>query len=128
MLGGVLESLRAVADMNGHLRVIQLKGLAGDIAQGALEAVENGADIVFIDSGDHDDLKRVGEKLRESGLRKRVRIAFGGGIRLEDIEELKSLDVDILDIGRQIVDAPLLDMRLEVVETYGPTEKQTQHD
>jgi nicotinate-nucleotide pyrophosphorylase (carboxylating) len=118
MLGGISESLRAVADLNGHLRVVQLKGFSGDIALEACEAVEQGADIVFIDSGKHDDLKRVGEKLRESGLRDHVRIAFGGGIRLEDIESLKSLDVDILDIGRQIVDAPLLDMRLEVVESH----------
>jgi nicotinate-nucleotide pyrophosphorylase (carboxylating) len=116
MLGGISESLRAVADLNGHLRVVQLKGFYGDIVLEACEAVELGADIVFIDSGRHDDLKRVGEKLRESGLRDRVKIAFGGGIRLEDIESLKSLDVDILDIGRQIVDAPLLDMRLEVVD------------
>lgn len=116
MLGGVSESLRAVADLNGHLRVVQLKGFYGDIVLEACEAVEHGADIVFIDSGRHDDLKRVGEKLRESDLRDRVKIAFGGGIRLEDIQSLKSLDVDILDIGRQIVDAPLLDMRLEVVD------------
>ena len=118
MLGGVSESLRAVADLNGHLRVVQLKGFYGDIALEACEAVEHGADIVFIDSGNHDDLKRVGEKLRQSGLRDRVRIAFGSGIRLEDIESLKSMDVDILDVGREIVDAPLLDMRLEVVESY----------
>jgi hypothetical protein len=32
--------------------------------------------------------------------------------------ELKGMDVDILDIGRQIVDAPLLDMRLEVIESH----------
>jgi nicotinate-nucleotide pyrophosphorylase (carboxylating) len=117
MLGGIRESLQAVANMNGHLRVVQLKGVSGDIAAEACEAVEQGADIVFVDSGKRDDLKRVAEKIRESGLRERVKIAFGGGIRLEDIEELKSLDADILDIGRQIVDAPLLDMRLEVVES-----------
>lgn len=118
MLGGVSESLRAVADLNGHLRVVQLKGFYGDIALEACEAAKHGADIIFIDSGNHDDLKRVGKKLRQSGLRDRVKIAFGSGIRLEDIESLKSMDVDILDIGREIVDAPLLDMRLEVVESY----------
>jgi len=116
MLGGVKESLRAVADLNGYLRVVQLKGLSRDIADEAFEAVEHGADIVFIDNGSHDDLKQLGEKLRESGLRDSVKIAFGGGIQLEDIEELKGMDVDILDIGRQIVDAPLLDMRLEVID------------
>jgi len=102
MLGGVSESLRAVADMNGHLRVVQLKGFYEDIVLEACEAVEHGADIVFIDSGSHDDLIRVSEKLHESGLRDQVKIAFGGGIGLEDIEGLKELDVDILDIGREV--------------------------
>lgn len=116
MLGGVSESLRVVAGMNGYVRVIQLKGTSGDISQEACEAVEHGADIVFIDSGSHDDLKQITEKLRESGLRDRIKIAFGGGIHIDDIESLRSLDVDILDIGRQIIDAPLLDMRMDVVE------------
>ena len=123
MLGGIGASLRAVSDLNGHLRVIQLKGAYKAIALEACEAVEQGADIVFIDSGKHDDLKRTGEKLRESGSRDRVKIAFGGGIRLEDIEVLRDMDVDILDIGRQIVDAPLLDMRLEVIEVCGRHEE-----
>jgi len=35
---------------------------------------------------------------------------------VEGVDELRGMDVDILDIGRQIVDAPLLDMRLEVIE------------
>jgi nicotinate-nucleotide pyrophosphorylase (carboxylating) len=50
-------------------------------------------------------------------MRGKVNIAFGGDIRLGNIDELKTLDIDILDIGRQIVDAPLLDMRLDVVDT-----------
>jgi nicotinate-nucleotide pyrophosphorylase (carboxylating) len=117
ILGGIKESLRAVADLNGHIRVLQIKGTYKDIAAEACEAVLHGADIVFIDNGSHDDLKRVAEELRESGLRDRVKIAFGGGICLEDIAELKRMDVDILDIGRQIVDAPLLDIRLEVIDS-----------
>jgi nicotinate-nucleotide pyrophosphorylase (carboxylating) len=44
-----------------------------------------------------------------------VQLAFGGGVTLENIEELKALDIDILDIGRPIVDAPMLDMRLEII-------------
>ena len=34
-----------------------------------------------------------------------------------EVEVAEHMDVDILDIGRQIVDAPLLDMRLEVVDS-----------
>ena len=35
---------------------------------------------------------------------------------METVSELRGLDIDILDIGRGIIDAPLLDMRLEIVD------------
>ena len=117
MLGGISESLEAVASLNGYLKVVQLKGAYKDMASEACEAIEHGADIIFIDSGRHADVKRVVERLNQLGIRDNVKIAFGGSIRLEDVEALKAMDVDILDIGRQIIDAPLLDMRLEVIET-----------
>jgi nicotinate-nucleotide pyrophosphorylase (carboxylating) len=115
MLRGVQGCLAAVAKLNGHAKVVQLKGRYQDIAEEACEAAGCGADIIFIDSGLKEDIGQVSAALSGRGLRKNVRIAFAGNIRPEDIEELKSMDVDILDIGRAIVDAPLLDMRMEVV-------------
>ncbi len=50
----------------------------------------------------------------EKGLRSQVRLAFAKGIRIEDIPELTQCGIDILDIGCAILDAPLLDMRLDV--------------
>ncbi len=38
---------------------------------------------------------------------------------LDDIADLKRLDLDSVDIGRAIVDAPLLDMRVEVLDICG---------
>ena len=115
MLGGIRQCLAAVADMNGYLKVVQIRGLYNDIDLEAVEAVEHGAGIVFIDTGRLDDLSRTIDKLRQAGLRNRVSIVFGGGVQLEDITSLKALDADILDIGRPIIDAPLLDMRMEVI-------------
>jgi len=115
LLGGIKSSLRAVHHLKGYLKVIQLKGRYRSIADEACEAAEYGADVLFIDTGELRDLKSVAERFLHEGLRARVKIAFGGGIRLEDLDALKAQDVDVLDIGRQIVDAPLLDMRLEVL-------------
>lgn len=115
LLGGIKESLRAVAHLNGHLKVVQLKGRSKDILIEACEAVDFGADILFIDTGRREDVKLVVERLLELGVRNKLKIAFGGGVRLEDISELKAIDVDILCVGRQIVDAPLLDVRLEIL-------------
>ena len=119
LLGGIKESLKAVADLNDHLKVVQLKGRYEDIVLEACQAAEEGADILLIDTGRADDVKLVVEKLLQLRLRDSVKVAFSGGIKLEDIDNLKALDIDILCIGRQIVDAPLLDMRLEVVNTNG---------
>jgi nicotinate-nucleotide pyrophosphorylase (carboxylating) len=85
LLGGIRESLAAVAHLPDLAKVVQVKGRHGEV-------------------GD------------EACLRSRVQVAFGGGVTLDDVDALRSLDVDIVDVGRQIVDAPLLDMRLDVVE------------
>lgn len=116
LLGGIKNTLAAVAHLDTCARVIQVKGRYGDVASEACEAAEHGADIVFIDSGEPDDVRRVVERLLQHGLRNRVKLAFGGGVNMENIGELKNLDIDILDIGRPIVDAPILDMRLEIVD------------
>jgi len=114
MLGGIKICLKTVAALNGHLRVLQLKGNYQDIALEACEAAENDADIIFIDTGRISDIQKVTAKLNEDGKRSTVVIAFAGGVTLKDIHRLKIMDVDIVDVGRAVVDAPLLDMRLEV--------------
>jgi len=116
VLGGIRESLAAVAHLDDCSKVVQVKGRYGDIVSEACEAVESGSDIVFIDTGDPEDVRRVVEKLVRLGLRKKVKLAFGGGVNMDDIDRLKALDIDILDIGRPIVDAPILDMRMEVID------------
>jgi len=115
MLGGVRPCLAAVAGLNGYLKVVQVQGEYGAIDREAVDAVALGADIIFIDTGSPEDLARTTDALRRAGLRDRVRIAFGGGVQLEDMESLKALDADLLDVGRPIIDAPLLDMRIEII-------------
>ncbi len=119
LLGGIKKSLEAVANLSHAAKVVQVRGRYQDIVSEACEAAESGAHTVFIDSGKPDDVRRIVERLRQMGLRDKVKIAFGGGVNLEAIGELKTLDIDILDIGRQIVDAPLLDMRLEIIDVKG---------
>lgn len=119
LLGGIRESVAAAGHLDGHVKVVQVKGRHGDVAGEAREAAEHGADIVFIDTGRMADVASVMECLTGLGLRDTVKIAFGGGVELDDVAALRRFDVDILDIGRSIVDAPLLDMRLEIVAAAG---------
>jgi nicotinate-nucleotide pyrophosphorylase (carboxylating) len=119
MLGGIKNSLLAVAHFTGYKKIVQIKGRQKDIALEACEAAELNADIVFVDSGKPEDLRLISESLRRKGFRDKVKIAFGGNVKIEDIDRFRELPVDILEIGRQIVDAPLLDLKLEVVEING---------
>jgi len=113
MLGGIRSTLEAVAEVN-RLKVIQLKGEFAKVATEAVTAVEYGAGIVMVDTGYVADVELVHQALLNAGCRNKVKLAFAKGIRLKDIASLKGKGIDILDIGAEIVDAPLLDMRLDV--------------
>ncbi len=103
--------MAAHPELDGYQRVIQVVD-----TDEACVAARGGAHIVFVDTGRIDDLSIVSKALRANGLRERVRLAFGGGVELTDIDRLRELDVDIVDVGRAIVDAPLLDMRFRGVD------------
>ena len=118
LLGGIERSLQAVSYLADHKKAIQIKGNQKDIAGEAVEAAQCGANIIYIDSGKSEDINAVTKALGEKGLRQRVEIAFGGNVRIEDIDDLKAMDVDMLCIGRQIIDAPLLDLKMEVVKFW----------
>lgn len=115
MFGGIKESLEAVRGMRDRVKVIQVRGETAAIEVEALEAARNGADILMVDTGRLGDVKMVAETLKREGKRAAVKIAFAGGIKLSDIPALADEDIDILDIGRPVIDAPLFDMRLDVI-------------
>jgi len=115
ILGGIRRALEATANLSDYACVVQVRGEQRAIADEAAEAAEGGAAILMLDTGDPEDIDRVAARLRALGLRDGVRLAFAGGIALEDIEALAARDVDILDVGTAIVDAPLLPLRFDVV-------------
>lgn len=114
MLGGIRETLTAVRSM-AELKVIQVKGETDDAAAEALTAAQCGAGIIMVDTGNIEDLRRVSASLKQYGYRDKIQLAFAKGILLEHIPTLQTEDIDILDIGMQIIDGPLLDMKLDVV-------------
>lgn len=119
MLGGIKESIAAVSHLEDRVVVVEIKGRYQSIIKEALEAVEAGARILFVDTGVPLDVMEVAFELNRAGLRKKVKIAFGGGIELKDLRKLKDLDINIVDIGKGILDAPMLDMRMEIVSVEG---------
>lgn len=114
MFGGVPATLKAVSGMVGYRKVIQLGDDGMALEEETRIAVEFGVSTIFVDTGEVGDLNCVMDALEDLCARSRVRVAFGGGVGHEHIDELVQLGVDALCIGRRIVDAPLLDMRLEI--------------
>ena len=116
MQGGLAATMAAADRFKDWTKIVQIRGEYGDIGDEAVQAAAGGASIIFVDSGRIEDARRAISALQKRGLRTGVEVAFAGGVQLGDIEALAEIGVDVVDVGRPIVDAPLLDMRLDVVE------------
>lgn len=114
IFGSVRKTLEAVAPMKGYVRAIQLRGLVEDIVFEARSAIELGAEILMVDTGRVEDLDLVARLVREAGRRESTTIAFAGDIEMKDIADIATHDVDILDIGRAVLDAPIVDIKFDV--------------
>lgn len=111
ILGGIRASLQVVRGLPG-VKVIQIRGEEASISEETEMACQAGAGIVMVDTGYWDDAHCA---LQVARSYPQVQVAFAGGIQIQDIPALADLGLHILDIGIAILDAPLLDFRLDVV-------------
>ena len=65
-------------------------------------------------------LARVHAGLASDGIREDLVLAFGGGVQLERLAAVAAAGADVVDIGREILDAPLLDLRFDVQAGAAP--------
>jgi nicotinate-nucleotide pyrophosphorylase (carboxylating) len=68
-----------------------------------------------VDTGRIADLAAVHRALTAAGYRGGLRLAFGGGVTADDLVPAAEAGADAVDVGRAILDAPLLDLRMRVV-------------
>lgn len=115
MFGSISNTLKACRNLPESTIIVQIRGDGASVEEEVREAASGGCGIFMVDTGDTDDLRRCIEELEKIGLRKSVQVAFAGNVTKTRIPELVKLGADILCIGREIVDAPLLDMKLDVV-------------
>ncbi len=115
IFGGVKGTLRSLEKFNNRSKVIQLKSSGRTLIKESITAAREGSDIIMIDTGKKEDIEAVNKALIKADLRGKIELAFGGDVKLNDLMKLKRMNLDIVDIGREIVDAPLLDMRLDVI-------------
>jgi nicotinate-nucleotide pyrophosphorylase (carboxylating) len=117
ILGGIGKTvLRAKAYDRERIVAVQIRGETGWIADEALEAYQAGAGIIMVDTGKITDLAAVAAAAERGGWRAELQIAFAGGIQEKDLQTVIDAGADLVDVGRMIIDAPLLDLSLDVVE------------
>lgn len=115
MFGSIPAALDACQRLPGFTRVVQIRGITAGIEEETIQAVKGGAAILMVDTGELADLDCCLTTLDRLGGRKLAEVAFAGNVRLTDIPELAERGIDILCIGKEIVDAKLLDMKLDVL-------------
>ncbi len=84
--------------------------------EAALAAARAGAGAVMVDAASLEVLADVHRALGRDGLRGHVVLAFGGGVRSSELSDVAAAGAEVVDIGREILDAPILDLRFDVDE------------
>ena len=115
MFGSIKRLLEAVKDLNDVVKVLQIKGIDNSIEEETKEAVLYGCSLLMVDTGKIEDAEKCISTVNESGIREKVQIAFAGNVKIDQISEIIKKDIDILCIGKDIVDAKLLDIKLDVI-------------
>jgi nicotinate-nucleotide pyrophosphorylase (carboxylating) len=114
LLGGIGSAIiRARAYEPGRLISVQIRGEYQSIQLEAAAAVAAGAVFLMVDTGNLRDLDATVKAAKDEGWRDRVRIAFAGGVTLDELDAVIDVGADIVDVGRAIIDAPLLDLSLD---------------
>lgn len=115
IFGSIRATLEAASRLPERVKSIQLRGETGDISWETREAVAGGAQILMVDTGKIQDALETIKTLQAQGIRASKLVAFAGGVEIVQIPRYAELGIDILDIGTQIIDAPLLDMKMDVI-------------
>ena len=80
----------------------------------AIEAIEDGANIIMLDNFSVLDAKKTILKINQLGLRHQVKIEISGGINLENVIDYAKLKPDIISIGYLTHSARSLDFSLKI--------------
>lgn len=116
MFGSISNAIQACRYVPGAKIVIQIKGITNTIEEEAKMALQGNCHTLMIDTGNIEDVRVCYQTVKRCGKTGQVVIAFAKGIRIQDIPELAKEHIDVVCIGKEIVDAPLLDMKLDVIQ------------
>ncbi|MGB9866513.1 MAG: nicotinate-nucleotide pyrophosphorylase [Bacillota bacterium] len=115
MFGSIREAVLSARQIPGRVIAVQIRGETGPLTEEVREAAYSGAGIIMVDTGQVQDLVLAEDYLRTNELRHAVRLAFGGSVSRVRVREVVEAGAEIIDVGRAIIDAPLLDFSLDVI-------------
>lgn len=120
IFGSYKTALETVQQAFCRSIVVQVRGETGPVGEEAVTAAQLGAEVLMVDTGELSHVRLCSARLKAQGLRSKVKLAFAGGLKIDDLPYLQTEDIDIVDIGRPILDAPILDFRYDVINRCAP--------
>lgn len=115
MFGSVKRAVERARGIDRRTIAVQVRGDTNLIAEEATQALNAGAGVIMVDTGNVADLRIVVEVVSRKGFRSDVKIAFAGGVNSSSLDEVVEAGADIVEVGRAIIDASILDFRFDVV-------------
>jgi nicotinate-nucleotide pyrophosphorylase (carboxylating) len=116
MFGSITKVVERARGIHGRTVAVQIRGDTDFITKEASEAFKAGAAVLIVDTGNIANLRSVVGVASREGFRERVRIAFAGGVTSSSLDDVIAAGADIVDVGRSVIDAPLLDFRFDVLD------------
>ena len=129
MFGAIEDTLNAVnsaEELKERKKVVQVKGRTAGLAAECWEAARYGADVIYVDTGDLDDMAKVLDAMEY--METVPQIAFGGNVTLDMMERIKSYPIAMVGVGKAIIDVPMIDMCMDVVPKQRPCHCGGNHD
>jgi nicotinate-nucleotide pyrophosphorylase (carboxylating) len=109
ILGSVRDAIRLAKRYDKYMIEVEVESL-----NDAIDAIEEGADMIMLDNLDAGEVYYIVETLKERGLRNKVKIEVSGGINVINIRDYAKSDIDIISIGSITHSVKAIDLSLEI--------------
>jgi len=95
-LAGSIERAIVLARKNAPGKKIEVEASS---AKEAMEAARSGANIVMFDNFSHTEIRKTFKLLKDSGLRRRIKVEISGGITPSNLKNYAGYDADLISMG-----------------------------
>lgn len=114
LAGGIKNAVKLVKEKASFTKKIEVEVSNND---GAVEAMEAGADIIMLDNFSPKEIEATIKFLKNKKFIGKILLEASGGITTENFLAFASTGVDILSIGELTHSAKALDINLEILKT-----------